>query len=222
MMPPRRHLPEANESWLMSYADMITLLLCFFIIFIATSEPKQDRLAAAARGMQEKFGTLNLDSPFDSFYRDVQGLIATNEAERFISIRKTESGVEMELSSFHFFLSGGADIPVEAEPLLQEILETLQDEKLKAYSVEVQGHVSDETSPVPYIDGWQLSAARAASIASFFERHGLSVGRLKISAFGAVQPVVPNRDAGGNAIPENQARNERVVILVEKKAPNSL
>ena len=52
MIPIRRQHTEENiDSWLMSYADMITLLLCFFVIYASASEPKKDKMSAVAEGM---------------------------------------------------------------------------------------------------------------------------------------------------------------------------
>ena len=58
MIPPKKYIQEDNvDSWLMSYADMITLLLCFFVIFVSASEPKKEKLSAVTEGMLGKFGS---------------------------------------------------------------------------------------------------------------------------------------------------------------------
>ena len=54
--PPRKQYQEENvDSWLMSYADMITLLLGFFVIFVSVSEPKKEKLNAIKEGVAGQF-----------------------------------------------------------------------------------------------------------------------------------------------------------------------
>lgn len=218
MIPKPPHKPEDGvDNWLMSYADMITLLLAFFIIFVSTSEPKQERLLAATRGMQERFGSFNLDSPYDEIFREVQGIVASENGERFIAVEKTQDGVQMELSSGYFFIGGTADIPTESMPLLQKIVEKLKGEKLGNYAVIVEGHVNDEQVKQPFASAWELSAARAGAIARVMDGEGIDPVRIRAVAFGRTRPLVPNADAEGKPIPENRARNDRTVIRVEKK-----
>ena len=96
MIPRKHHAAEENvDSWLMSYADMITLLLCFFIIYVSTSEPRQDRFAAATKGFHQQFGTIHLDSPYDGIYRDILCTVASHNADQNISVEKTPKGIRI-------------------------------------------------------------------------------------------------------------------------------
>jgi chemotaxis protein MotB len=63
MLPPRKIQPEENtDSWLMSYADMITLLMSFFVIFVSVSEPRKERITMLSSGMGGKFGTVDVNT----------------------------------------------------------------------------------------------------------------------------------------------------------------
>src|SRR5476649_2361412 len=99
-MIPRRHKPndEGNvDAWLMSYADMITLLLCFFIIFVSVSEPKKDKIAAIAEGMAKQFGSVDLSTPLDGTFRSLQAVIEVHKLLKDAAIEKSESAIAMEL-----------------------------------------------------------------------------------------------------------------------------
>lgn len=217
-MHRRRQTQEENvDSWLMSYADMITLLLAFFIIYVSTSEPRQDKLAAATRGMQERFGSQNLDSPYDSVYRALQGVLATQESERFVAVDKTPSGLRMELASGYFFLDGTAEMTTQASVQLRELVATLKQKDVLPYTIWIEGYTDDSPLKPPYADYWELSAARAAKIARILQEQGIDEKRLRVLAYGRTHAAVPNRDPAGKPIPENRARNNRIVVKIEKQ-----
>lgn len=218
MIPPKKNQPEENlDAWLMSYADMITLLLAFFVIFVATSEPKQDRLAAATKGMKEKFGTVSLDSPFTSVYRNLTGIVASNEADRNVAVEKTARGLKVELSSLYFFEGDTADIPESQMPLLRQIAESLKSGELTHTTIEVEGHTDNlPINSHEFSTNWELAASRATRIVRLLIDEGVQPTRLRATSFAETKPTVPNEDARGNPIPQNRARNQRVVIRVEK------
>lgn len=216
MIPKRQHKEENHESWLMSYADMITLLLAFFVIFVSTSEPKRERLKAATEGMRERFGIMNLDSPYDGLYRDVQGIVQSRNAERIIAVDKLPRGIQVELAATRFFQPGSADIPASALPALQEIIAAVKSGELRDYEVIAEGHTDDSAPSGQYKTNWELSAARAARVADAFAAGGVAPERLRVIAYGEMQPAVPNRDALGKPIEENRSKNSRVVVRVER------
>ncbi len=221
MIPPRKpsssHDEGNTDAWLMSYADMITLLLCFFIIYVSTSEPRQDRFAAATQGFQRQFGTLHLDTPYDGVYRDVQGIIKDNDADQNIDIEKTPRGLLMEVSAIHCFAGNSAEISSAQLPMLQAIAAAFKNTDLGKYTIEIEGHTDNTMAdPAMFASNWELSAARAARVVRLFAEAGIAPGYLRAVALADTRPAVPNEDAGGRPIPENQARNQRVVIRVEK------
>lgn len=220
-MIPQRHRPQEDniDSWLMSYADMITLLLAFFIIFVATSVPKEDKFAAVTKGMKERFGTLTMEVPFDSVYQAVVGVVSDNKADRNIAVERTESGLKVELSSLQVFQPGSAEFPPEQMPLMKSLADTLKQGALTGYSIGVEGYTSDEPLPkgAPFASNWELAAARATRVVRLLAEAGIDPVRMRATSFGPVKALVPNEDAKGNPIPENRARNQRVVIRLEKE-----
>jgi chemotaxis protein MotB len=61
---------------------------------------------------------------------------------------------------------------------------------------------------------WELSGARAARVVRMFETMGFDRRQLQAIGYADTKPLVPNRDAQGAAIPQNQAQNRRVVLRV--------
>lgn len=60
--PYRRHRDQEVDDWLMTYADMITLLLCFFAVFLSVSVPKKDMFKEAREKVLEEFAAPNIRS----------------------------------------------------------------------------------------------------------------------------------------------------------------
>lgn len=220
MIPP--HLNPKKEdnvdSWLMSYADMITLLLCFFIIFVSVSEPKKEKLNAIADGVAGKFGTVDLATPFQGVFRSLQAVVETHQILQDVDIEKGERNLVIELSSLSFYRNKSADFDEKMLPVLEEIAKTLKNIDFMDYNITVEGHTNDvPISDSAYPTNWELSSARAARMVRFFIDQGIKPDRLKAVGYAETKPKVANLDVHGNAIVENRKLNERVMIKIEQK-----
>lgn len=214
---PKAH-EEVSEAWLMSYADMITLLLAFFVVFVSTSEPKEDQLAAATRGMQARFGTVDLSTPFQGAFRAIQGIIDDNRAHQAISVEKTERGLQMELSTSIYFKPDTAQLDEENEPMLAQLIDALNTERYKKYNIIIEGHTDDVkvSKNSFYSTNWELSAARATRLVRYFIEQGYEPERMQANAYGGSHPKLPNLDEKGYPIESNRERNRRMVIRMER------
>lgn len=218
MMPPRKILPEENvDSWLMSYADLITLLMCFFIIFVSVSEPRKERITMLSSGMGGKFGTVEIATPFDGVIHSLQGVVESNKSFRDITIEHSEKAIEMEMSNATFFKPFTAELAAEKLPLLVEIINSLKTIDFIDYRISIEGHTSDSAPQSGlYATNWELSSARAARMVRVFIENGIKAKNIKAVGLADSQPKVPNLDMNGNAIAANREKNERVVVKLER------
>lgn len=218
MMPPRRHQEQGDvDSWLMSYADMITLLLGFFIIFVSASEPKKEKLSAIKDGMQGQFGSVSLATPFQGLFRSLQAVIEGKNLLNDVAIEKTAKGVVLELSTISFFEEKSADFDESMVPALQELADKLASPDVFGTMIVVEGYTDDlDVRTDQFPSNWEFSAARAAHVVRFFVERGISPTRLSAVGYGSMRPKVPNLDVNGHAIVVNRKLNERVVIRVEQ------
>ncbi len=217
MIPPRKQLPqEDTDSWLMSYADLITLLLCFFIIFVSVSKPEKDKFTLITDGIASKFGAVDMSTPLHGVYSSLQGLIENNQLFRDAVIEKHEKSIEMELASGSFFKRDSADLIEEKLPILVELAQGPKSGSYLDYRVVVEGHTSDRPSSGGYASNWELSALRATRLAQFFIEQGIENKRLVAVALADSHPKVPNLDAKGEPIPANRDQNDRMVIKFER------
>jgi len=218
------------DDWLMTYADMITLLLCFFVLFASAaisqkknapkvhvvqkeekaqrSEPLEPRVQATC---DKTFEQLPLPDFVPVFVDNLKSQSAANLEQNGDRI------TSFEISSAAFFDSGSATLSPAGKVILQEVAAKLKAEKFQDYGVTVEGHTDDapiSTSLFP--SNWELSTARAAAVVRFFLDEGIPAHKLRAAGYADTFPKLPNRDANGAAIPENQAQNRRVVIKLEK------
>lgn len=215
------------DDWLMTYADMITLLLCFFAVFLSVSQPRSDKLEEAKQEVKKVFS-----DPEHIYQRDIVapadnlpsgsgilpanpfGLISTN---RNVEITPGDKITTIEMNSSAFFPVGSASLNTEGQKILRNIAGVISNEKFNDYRVIIEGHTDD--SPIQtaqYPSNWELSTARAASVVRLLIEDGFPSNRLQAAGYADTFPKLANRDEAGNPIPDNQAQNRRVIIRLEK------
>lgn len=209
------------DAWLMSYADLITLLFMLFVIFISVTVTKQNHSLSLQRGEpehragQHKSGTLELGTSFDEAYRTLAGFILSHDADQYIAVEKTQRGIAVDISAIEFFDEGSANIPATQVPAIQEMARIIKNSMLENSTVEVEGHTDGTIAKDAKFTGWALSGLRAARIIGLLQEAGIDPAQMRATSYAGTQPLVPNQDAGGKAIGENQRRNQRIIIRLE-------
>ena len=206
------------DAWLISYADLITLLFMLFVIAVSVSLSRRNPPVVER---PEHFAPLSLGMPHDDMYRALVGVVQTNNADRNISVERGRESVWVEMSALQFFPTGSADIAADQLPLLKSMLKTiaghLKEGALAEDAIEVEGYTDDAPlKKSPFATNWELAAMRAARIVNLLVEEGIDPSRLRATSHASNHPVVPNADPAGNPIPENRNRNQRVVIKVGK------
>jgi len=217
---------DEREGWELSFADMMTLILCFFIVVVAISEVDKARFTKVADSMGEAMGKKETPAPkqepaVPSEWR--QKLKSLNEVMAEIESRvgRESDAVDLEMRpdavavNLHgtvFFDLGSADLTPKALNLLGIITQPLLD---IPYKITVEGHSDNiPIQSVQFPSNWELSSARASAVARYLIAHGFPKEKIQVVGLADTRPLVPNLDDNGNPIPENQSRNRRIVILV--------
>lgn len=221
------------DDWLMTYADMITLLLCFFAVFLAITVPDERKFEEAKEKVVEQFsggdtlkmkGMYNLpeaekDTPVssDDLYEALPSIVDRFPQNKDVEVQKGDRITTIEMNSAPFFAVGAANLSEDGVKVLAELEPSLMSEEYKDYNISVEGYTDD--SPIKtaqFPSNWELSSARAASVVRSLIDLGVPASRLRATGFADTNPKAPNRDERGNPIPDNQAQNRRVVIRLEK------
>lgn len=215
-----KHIEE-DENWLITYADMITLLMAFFVILVSMSKPDSTSSQQVTESLK-KAGFIDeaaakQEDPIEVVQEEIQSMIESNNLEQDMSVEKTDKGVQLELSSGSFYEGGSARFTREAIPVLKKVADILHDFDFDAYKIQVEGHTDDvPMKSEMFPSNWELSSARAANIVRFFIADGLKRELLSATGYADVKPKVPNLDDQGNPIPENRILNRRVVVRIER------
>jgi chemotaxis protein MotB len=213
---------EGGEgNWLVSYADMMTLLVGFFVILLSFSNPDQAKFDEMRKAVAAQFGG-SFEVPYGEIANRMRDALNKLGLGDQVVIKTTDLGVEISFLGTVFFDTGSAEIKAEATTLLKQIIPQIQNES-KDFNVVIEGHTDD----IPIRTGgfknnWELSSMRACRVLGAFEEAGYAKLNLTAVGYGDARPTVPNRDAAGNAIPQNQGQNRRVVIKLLKKAAPSV
>lgn len=220
-MRRRREDPEDTDAWLITYADMVTLLLCFFVIMFAVSVPDGTMVKKVAESLRKE-GFYNdagvVEDPYETLKKELSLQLGASGYDSAVAISEQDDAISMELASSSFFQRGSAKFTPEALPMLEMLSKQLMTLADKEIVVEVEGHTDD--TPIAtalFPSNWELSAARAANVVRYFVAQGFPPQKLRAIGEGSAHPKAPNRDSTGNPIPANQELNRRVVIMLKKQ-----
>lgn len=201
-----------DEPWLVSYADMMTLLFGFFVLMYSfASKDKSEEWEKVQRDLAKYFGSEYI-TPSDELSKDIKKAIDQTPLARDVDQQITNEGLEITFRSTILFESGKEKILPGAVAPMRSLAEVVIAKK-DSYLMVVEGHTDD--SPIAterFPSNWELSAGRATTVLRLFEELGYPRDRMRAVALADVKPLLPNRGAGGEILPDNQARNRRVVI----------
>jgi chemotaxis protein MotB len=205
----------AEEPWLVSYADLMTLLFGFFAMlftFASFTEDKED-FVKVRKDLVKYFGATHASAP-DKLSGAVSSELKKMPSLREVLVNPKDDGLEINLLSSALFVSGKAELIPESIGPLKKLAEVISGSSKDAI-VSIEGHCDD--NPIHnsvYPSNWELSAARASAIVRVFEQGGVTPERLGAIGYGDTRPAYPNRDTAGRPIPDNQLLNRRVVIRI--------
>lgn len=205
-----------DEGWMATYGDMVTLLLCFFVMMMSVSKPDIVLFEQIQASMNDALGKKDNKRPIELMLADLDEDIKSVDISEQLSLGSDAQGVVLEMDGDTFFEQGSADLSQSAISFLKRIAATLLSERYKNFNFSIEGHTSDEQFSSPqYPSNWELSAARAASVVRFLESRGIPRVRMQAVGLYDVVPKYPNMDPYGEPIPDNRRRNRRVVIHIE-------
>jgi chemotaxis protein MotB len=209
-------IDDGDGNWLVSYADMMTLLFGFFLMISVFSVPNSKMLEEFKQKTSESMGGKYV-RPFKELSSGLKQIMKDIDVEKEVSVEETYEGVTVVSKGTLFFDSGSATLKPEAALLMEKLSQVLVTEA-KDFRIIVEGHTDD--NPIyskEFASNWELSSTRAGQIIRLLEARGFPRINLRPVGLADTEPVLPNRDASGHPIPENQAENRRIVVRIQKQ-----
>lgn len=223
-----------SQAWLTTYGDMVTLLLCFFVMLFAFSSLDNARFQAIISAFQGALGVLDggtavireasiagASSPEADLLRRtvaeieeaqlmlnrLRALQMSQGLESAFSLENVERGVVIHFTDRVLFDLGKAELKPEAKEVLQLVAQ-----ELKAWPnhIRVEGHTDNlPIRTAPYPSNWELSTARATEVLRYLiDVGGLAPERMSAAGYGEYRPIAPNDSE------EGRAKNRRVDIVL--------
>jgi chemotaxis protein MotB len=251
-MARKKHHEEGHvnhERWLVSYADMITLLMVLFVVLYAMGQTDKSKLEALRTSLQRAFsvevlrgaeatslkgssgsavvapvvplaitqevmavtGQTTPDPHLASTLNEVREALlqvpVPSDTSGSVDVGASREGIVISLAGNLLFDSGKSDLKPRGMTLLDTLAERL---RTMPNEIRVEGHTDNIPIATPlYPSNWELSSARATTIARYLAEHDeISASRLSAAGFGEFHPVAPNDTR------EGRARNRRVDLVV--------
>jgi chemotaxis protein MotB len=195
---------QEDELWLISYADLLTLLIGFFVLLLAVSPVKMAQFESMAASISG-----GAPPPLEELKDKVDEFVAQEGLQDQVRAREEADGLAIEFKDALLFDSGSADIRADGNKAIASIAKMLQ--TLPNRAVSIEGYTDDVPIRTPrFASNWELSSQRAINVRSALEQGGVSRERMSVRGFADTRRV----EAQGT--PEEQrAANRRVVIRVE-------
>jgi len=211
---------------MVTYSDMVTLLLTFFILLLSMAEMDKVKFMKAAGSLKGAFGVMESKSKNDadsqivlprfeaipyemvqSVYTRMMQNLEKLKLNQNIELVKDRGAIVLRVNEQILFASGSDKLKAEAEPVLREVAELVAP---LPFEMRIEGHADNMAFNGYGQSNWDLSVQRAVAALGFFARNKLlPLERLSAVGYGDQKPLVPNDTD------ENRALNRRVEFVLE-------
>ena len=198
-----------EQEWIFTYGDLVTLLLCFFILLFSmcrTDVEKSKQISESFKGMPpgSPFIFNGQSSNLDKASKELEQLEVPDD----VSINASKAGVEVTFSKTVAFEQGSVSISEKAKKTLDKMLPIIGQLQ---NNIEISGHTDESDSNKKYPSSWELSVARASVIAAFLESKLIPVERIQVAGYGDSRP----RFNPDTAYKRNLNRRVQLLLLPE-------
>ncbi len=231
---------EGAPAWMATFADLVTLLMCFFVLLFAMSTTQQETFKELVESLRSALGVQTvpetgtregltmhavpsempsenqqvdelggmIQKEMDEIASEVRELVMFNKLGGLVNVSESEIGVVITLSDLLLFSAGEAELSPKGYSILKKVAGILSQ---LAYHIKIKGHT--DASPIStgkYPSNWELSSARASSVARSVVKHGVNPSLVSAEGYAGYRPVATN-DTN-----EGRAQNRRVEIVYER------
>jgi len=220
---------EGESEWLATFADLTTLLLCFFVLLFSISSVDNKKFISIMNEVRLSLGNavpmtaleqkevvdggdavVNILTKQKTVATELEGIINDEKMSNSTVVDMGDDGALLRVGGKLMFASGSSEINPKVLSALDKIVAMAH--KYPEYNIDIKGHTDNlPISAGKFLSNWELSALRATTVLRYLLEKGLSPERLTATGYADTQPLVPNLTA------ENRSRNRRVEFLFKKR-----
>jgi chemotaxis protein MotB len=225
---------EGAPAWLLSWGDLTTLLLTFFVVMYDVGSIDQvdlNVMLSAFQGLGPREGGNTLETgKLAELGNTVMNLPAMERGQslarakktalsvfqpevkaRKVRIKEDERGLIISLASDAYFRPASADVNIEeSRTLLQNLALLLSSGDLAGRTFRIEGHTDDRPTDAdgPFPTNWELSTARSTNVLHYLVDFGADERRFQVAGFADTVPLASNDTE------EGRAYNRRVDVVI--------
>lgn len=223
-----------SERWLLTYSDMITLLLALFIIMYGMSAVDSTKVQSLSQGLEEALNPSkehvqnqtskeevpsgNGTSKLDEMVGELDEYITDHNLESSVTLSKSDAGVSIQLKDSILFHPNTAELLQKQAPILTEISNILKSIYKTVDHVSIIGNTADlgNRDHANEIDAYELSSKRAVAVLSLLMKNGVKPDKLIVEGHSHYSPIATNKTQ------EGRAKNRRVEIMIYNDSINAM
>lgn len=222
----KKHSGGGGANWMDTYGDMVTLLLCFFVMLYSMSSMDQQKWMALvesfnpdAQTQQTSGGSQatdqltqeQVDADIETLYQAMEQYVQQENLTSQVSITKGSGYVFVSFDDTVFFDGDSYVLLDEGKKILDQVAQSIAGVSDSIDEIRVLGHTAQASADKPNrpeVDRF-LATNRAAVVTVYLqEKNIIDPARLVSVGYGQWRPVADNSTADG------RAQNRRVELLV--------
>lgn len=221
-----------GANWMDTYGDLVTLLLCFFVLLYSMStmdEVKWQYIAQAFSAGKGEIINVVVDEPnpendpsavyvdeeqeqnsqeidFDEFYMYLNEAVESAGLQDQVSVEMADTGVYMKFRDNVFFAGDSYTLLDEGKYILEIICDGIRAVDKHVFAIKVNGHTAKSASSSA--NEWELSSGRASSVINYMlSLDCCDPDKFSAAGYGKYRPVSDNETE------EGKRQNRRVEIV---------
>ncbi|GAA3540194.1 OmpA/MotB family protein [Zobellella aerophila] len=210
---------QGAEAWLISYLDVLTLLITLFVLLLALTERGngQEHNSSATAAISQQTRQQDVLPLHDGLLPQHEGLLpqydGLQQSFKALALEGVEAsqgneGMTLRIADNLLFASGRAELTPEGEAVIRKLLVVLNSFE---GDISVEGH----TDNIPihtrrFASNWELSTGRAISVLRFLEQEKIAHARLRAIGYADTRPLA------SNITTEGRAANRRVELVLRE------
>ncbi len=212
------HAEEGGEeTWLISYADMMTLLCGFFIMMFSMAKINTPDFERVRESISKEMGA-EFHDPKQEFGKFLTNILQEAGVEKDAVVISDPYGVHVTFNSTLLYDPVSSELRPQSKALLAKLIPVIERQQIKDkkfYRIAIEGHT--DSKPLVgglYSSNWELSAARAVKVMRMFLDAGFQSRQVTPIGYADTYLSAPARTATGAWDEEILAKNRRVVIRI--------